>query len=106
VKKIIRSISVWKSAASLTILFTVSWVMVACGAGVTSQASNGAVSWDVAQSRIGTSVPILTYHDITYIPHNPWAMSPSQFADEMQFLRDKGFHPMTLDQLYAAMHGL
>lgn len=53
----------------------------------------------------GPRVPILEYHDITYIPNDPWAMRVDQFAAEMKYLHDNGFHPISLDQLYAAMQG-
>ncbi|WP_026963630.1 polysaccharide deacetylase family protein [Alicyclobacillus pomorum] len=50
-------------------------------------------------------MPILEYHDITYIKNDPFAMSPTQFASEMDFLKARGFHAVTLDQVYAAMTG-
>ncbi|MCL6633843.1 MAG: polysaccharide deacetylase family protein [Alicyclobacillus herbarius] len=49
-------------------------------------------------------VPILMYHDIVYLPHNSLGMSPQQFAREMQYLHDHGFHTINLGQLYAAMY--
>jgi peptidoglycan/xylan/chitin deacetylase (PgdA/CDA1 family) len=52
---------------------------------------------------LGFAVPILEYHDITYIKNDPYAMSPTQFASEMDFLKEHGFHTVTLDQVYAAM---
>lgn len=47
-------------------------------------------------------VPILEYHDTAYISKDPWAMSQTQFAEEMAFLAKNGFHPITLDQFHAA----
>lgn len=49
-------------------------------------------------------VPILEYHDTTYISKDPWAMSQTQFAEEMAFLSKNGFHPVTLDQFHAAKY--
>ncbi|MCL6593658.1 MAG: polysaccharide deacetylase family protein, partial [Alicyclobacillus sp.] len=66
------------------------------------------LGWDVPLDTVrerGPRVPILEYHDITYIPHDPWAMSPSQFAEEMKYLHDNQFHVMSLDELYAVMQG-
>lgn len=49
-------------------------------------------------------VPILEYHDITYIPNDLWAMTAQQFTEEMQYLSENKFHSVTLDQFYAAKY--
>lgn len=50
------------------------------------------------------SVPVLMYHDITYLPGNSLGMAPGQFAAEMNWLQTNGFHPIHLGQLYAALY--
>jgi peptidoglycan/xylan/chitin deacetylase (PgdA/CDA1 family) len=49
-------------------------------------------------------VPILMYHDITYLPHNSLGMSPHQFDAEMKYLYNHDFHTINLGQLYAALY--
>ncbi|MBX6352147.1 MAG: polysaccharide deacetylase family protein [Thermoflavifilum sp.] len=49
-------------------------------------------------------VPVLMYHAVSYLPGNSLGMAPGQFAAEMQWLHDHGFHPINLGQLYAAFY--
>jgi peptidoglycan/xylan/chitin deacetylase (PgdA/CDA1 family) len=57
-------------------------------------------------------VPILMYHYVDATPPiaSPYAdgltVRTPDFQDEMKFLADKGYHPVTLDRVYAAMAGL
>ncbi len=49
-------------------------------------------------------VPVLMYHDITYLPKNSLGMSATQFDGEMTWLSKHGFHPINLGQLYGAFY--
>lgn len=49
-------------------------------------------------------VPILMYHDITYLKGNSLGMSPASFSAQMKYLYDNGFHTISFDQLYAAFY--
>ena len=57
-------------------------------------------------------VPILMYHyvDATPPPAGPYAagltVPTAQFAAQMDYLAADGYHPVTLEQIYAAMAGL
>lgn len=57
-------------------------------------------------------VPILMYHyvDASLHPADPYSagntVSPEQFAAQMDYLAANGYHPVTLEQIYAAMGGL
>jgi len=59
---------------------------------------------DVA-GHLGYDVPILMYHRITDQPHpalSRWAISPAAFERQMDFLRRRGFHTMSMQQLVEA----
>ncbi|MFF5208977.1 polysaccharide deacetylase family protein [Streptosporangium sp. NPDC000396] len=54
-----------------------------------------------------TRVPILMYHSVNDSPNDetrPLAVSPGRFAEQLGMLRERGFTPMTLSDLVAAMH--
>lgn len=51
------------------------------------------------------SVPVLYYHSILYEAGNELRMPPEQFAEQMKYLADHGYHVITLDQLYNAFYG-
>ncbi|QSO50939.1 polysaccharide deacetylase family protein [Alicyclobacillus curvatus] len=50
------------------------------------------------------SVPVLMYHDITYLKNNSLGMSATQFDSEMTWLYQHGFHPINLGQLFGAFY--
>lgn len=50
------------------------------------------------------SVPILEYHDASYVPGDIATLKPGQLAAEFQWLADNHFHPINLGQLYAAFY--
>lgn len=50
------------------------------------------------------SVPILEYHDASYVPGDIATLKPGQLAAEFQWLSDNHFHPINLGQLYAAFY--
>ncbi|GLW98709.1 polysaccharide deacetylase family protein [Microtetraspora sp. NBRC 16547] len=55
-----------------------------------------------------TRVPILMYHSVTDRPTaetRPLAVRPGAFAEQLGYLRDAGFTPLTVADLAAALHG-
>jgi peptidoglycan/xylan/chitin deacetylase (PgdA/CDA1 family) len=55
-----------------------------------------------------TRVPILMYHSVTDRPTpetRPHAVRPADFADQLGYLKDGGFTPLTVADLVASLHG-
>lgn len=48
-------------------------------------------------------IPVLMYHMIGDVPDNDAVLLESHFREQMKFLKDNGFHPITLQQLYEYM---
>jgi len=51
-----------------------------------------------------TNVPILYYHSIMVESGNELRMPPEEFAGQMNYLSQNGYHVLTLDQLYNAFY--
>jgi peptidoglycan/xylan/chitin deacetylase (PgdA/CDA1 family) len=52
-------------------------------------------------------VPILMYHSVTDAPNpdtRPLAVTPSAFADHLDYLKDRGFTPLTVADLIASLN--
>jgi len=51
------------------------------------------------------SIPVVMYHHIlprernTYMPDNPWVISTENFADQMRYLYENGFYPVTIEDM-------
>jgi len=45
------------------------------------------------------AVPVLMYHHIMPVPDNTIAISPAQFDEQMSYLHDNGWHPISLAQM-------
>jgi peptidoglycan/xylan/chitin deacetylase (PgdA/CDA1 family) len=55
-----------------------------------------------------TRVPILMYHSVTDQPNGetrPLAVHPAEFADQLGYLRDRGFTPLTVADMVASLNG-
>lgn len=50
-------------------------------------------------------VPVICYHDISPKPLNEMMTTPSNFDLHMQYLHDKGYHTLSMDQLVEFMRG-
>jgi len=50
------------------------------------------------------AVPILYYHSVKLENGNELRMPPEEFEAQMAYLQDKGFHSISLDQLYQASY--
>lgn len=48
-------------------------------------------------------IPVLMYHMIGDVPDNDAVLLESHLREQMQFLKDNGFHPITLQQLHDYM---
>lgn len=48
-------------------------------------------------------IPVLMYHMIGDVPDNDAVLLESHFREQMKFLKDNDFHPISLDQLYDYM---
>lgn len=48
-------------------------------------------------------IPVLMYHMIGDVPDNDAVLLESHFREQMKFLKDNDFHPITMDQLYDYM---
>jgi peptidoglycan/xylan/chitin deacetylase (PgdA/CDA1 family) len=52
----------------------------------------------VANPATDQAVPVLMYHHIMPVPNNLIAISPSTFDEQMRYLRDHGWHPVSMAQ--------
>lgn len=48
-----------------------------------------------------TNIPVLMYHSIAYEKGNDLRVPPEKFRQELQIIKDNGFTPITLDELYS-----
>jgi len=69
---------------------------------IKDQSSNNLLKPSSAQ--IAQGVPILYYHSILQQSGNELRMPPEQFEAQMNYLQDKGYQSVSLEQLYKAMY--
>jgi peptidoglycan/xylan/chitin deacetylase (PgdA/CDA1 family) len=55
----------------------------------------------VANPATDQAVPVLMYHHIMPVPTNNIAITPTMFDAQMRYLRDRGWHPVTMAQFEA-----
>ena len=79
-------------------------VVVLAGCGKTKEenpmASDGAAKVETKMVVPEKGIPVLMYHMIGDIEDNDAVLKESHLREQMKFLKDNGFHPLTLDQLY------
>ena len=46
-------------------------------------------------------IPVLMYHKLGYEKDNDAVLAPKNFEEQMKLLHDKGYHTLTMEQLYA-----
>ncbi len=69
--------------------------------------STGPIEWDGTLRRV--RVPILMYHHVSDLPANAdqfrrdLTVTPDDFTTQMRYLKDKGYHTITPDQLAGAL---
>ena len=69
------------------------------------QQAPGSVSSSAPVRQVETAVPekgipVLMYHMIGNIQNNDAVLSESHLREQMQYLKDHDYHPISLDQLY------
>ncbi|MBF1326856.1 MAG: polysaccharide deacetylase family protein [Megasphaera micronuciformis] len=79
-------------------------VVILVGCGKTkeenSMTSDGATKAETKMAVPEKGIPVLMYHMIGDIEDNDAVLKESHLREQMKFLKDNGFHPLTLDQLY------
>lgn len=58
-------------------------------------------SKEAVKMAVPSGIPVLMYHKIGPEKDNDAVLSEKNFKEQMQFLKDNGYHPITMDQLYA-----
>lgn len=73
----------------------------------TPDSTNAAVAaTSVPSPDLRSAVTVLMYHHVMPVPNNNIAISPELFDRQMRYLRDNGFHPITMAQMQAfVLHG-
>ncbi|WP_409345007.1 polysaccharide deacetylase family protein [Paenibacillus sp. MBLB4367] len=51
------------------------------------------------------SIPVLNYHSVDYDPGNIVAITPEKLDEQMAFLAENGFEPLTLDDFFLILEG-
>lgn len=46
-------------------------------------------------------IPVLCYHDVNPAQSNELLLAPEKFKEQMKYLKDNGYLPLTLDELYS-----
>jgi peptidoglycan/xylan/chitin deacetylase (PgdA/CDA1 family) len=70
-----------------------------------SAASGSAKTWTpVADPAMDQAVPVLMYHHIMPNPSNSIAITPEAFDVQMGWLKDHGFHPISIAQMDDFIH--
>lgn len=62
---------------------------------------NKKIAKAVAGEASSQSIPILMYHSIKYEKGNELRIPKDKFKQQMQYLKDDGFHPISFDELYS-----
>lgn len=72
----------------------------AAAASVTAAVYNGG-----AGSQKAVYIPVLYYHSVQVMPGSTAVVSPTKFTEQMQYLADNGYHPLTMAEFSAIMEG-
>jgi len=52
-----------------------------------------------------SSVPVICYHAISPHPYNEMMTTPENFESHIRYLKENGFHTLTMDEMVAFMEG-
>lgn len=55
----------------------------------------------LSKSQINYGIPVLCYHDVNPTTGNELLLHPNKFRKQMQYLKDHGYTPLSMDQLYS-----
>lgn len=72
----------------------------AAASSVTASVYNGG-----SGSQKAVSIPVLYYHSVQVMPGSTAVVSPTKFTEQMQYLADNGYHPLTMAEFSAIMEG-
>jgi len=82
-------------------------ILTGCGGSSTQKADTG-VPAETSQKQVEMAVPpkgipVLMYHMIGEVKDNDAVLSEAHLREQMKFLKDNDFHPISLNQLYEYM---
>ena len=78
--------------------------LTGCGDNSSQQSGKVAMKQDQqVEMVVPKGIPVLMYHMIGEIKDNDAVLSEAHFRQQMKFLKDNDFHPITLQQLYDYM---
>lgn len=86
-------------------LLTIASALLVSCAGTTGLSGRDESTSTAAEWLRAAAVPILMYHQIRDLPHEPdrsaftFSVEPAEFACQLEYLASHGFHTITLDQL-------
>lgn len=92
---------IWKLACMVLVCCT---FLAGCGTETKQEVAEPAPQVEMAVPKNG--IPVLMYHMIGVDkndPDNPAVVTEAHFKEQMKFLKDNDFHPITLQQLYEYM---
>ncbi len=72
----------------------------AAAASVTASVYDGGTGRQKA-----VSIPVLYYHSVQVMPGSTAVVSPTKFTEQMQYLADNGYRPLTMAEFSAIMEG-
>jgi peptidoglycan/xylan/chitin deacetylase (PgdA/CDA1 family) len=55
----------------------------------------------LSKSQVNYGIPVLCYHDVNPTTGNELLLHPNKFRKQMQYLKDHGYTPLSMDQLYS-----
>ena len=89
---------------SLVVLFTIVIATALAGCGMLSQQTTENETKTPPTQQVTmvhpSGVPVLMYHKIGDDKDNDAVIREDLFRQQMKFLKDNGYHPLTMDQLY------
>lgn len=89
---------------SLLALITIILACALAGCGLLSQEEKESEAPKVQQEQVAMvhpkGIPVLMYHKIGDDKDNDAVIREDLFRAQMKFLKDNGYHPLTMDQLY------
>lgn len=97
---------IWRWGLVLTMLIAMMLLAGCQNDSVTQTAAHDAepvkaATAPSAEEPVKNGVSVLMYHMIADIADNDAVLAPDHFRAQMQFLKDNGYHPITLQQLDA-----
>ena len=99
-----RNLRVWKIACAALLCGA---LLAGCGSNAATDDKSSSTTAPVAEKQVEMvvpqGIPVLMYHMIGDVKDNDAVLSEAHFREQMKFLKDNDFHPITLQQLYDYM---